>query len=89
MGVEEKIKQYIKKWESKGYEKGIPDEAPFELENRGLAPSYKLICSALLKNPNNLESLGIMREKSKMYNDIKREEIYRRDILNKQLDMFM
>tara|TARA_R110000765_G_scaffold303848_1_gene397833 strand:+ start:626 stop:895 length:270 start_codon:yes stop_codon:yes gene_type:complete len=89
MGVKSKIKEYVEKWENKGYEKGIPDEAPFELEKRGLVPSYRLICIALMKNPNNLEILGFSRTKCSLYSDIKRREIYNRPKKSKQLDLFM
>ena len=89
MGAKTKIKKYIETWEQKGYSNGIPDEAPFELEKRGLVPSYRLICIALMKNPNNLEILGFQREKCKIYQEIKREEIYNRNTPNKQLKLFL
>lgn len=85
MGTKEKIRSYISKWEKKGYEKGIPDEAPFQLEKRGLVPSYRMICIAIMRNPNNLESLGFAREKCRIYQEIKREEIQNREKENKQL----
>lgn len=66
MGVKSNIKKYIESWESKGYGDGIPDEAPFQLERRGLVPSYRMICIALMKNPNNLEILGFKRVKCKL-----------------------
>lgn len=89
MGAKSKIKQYINEWEKKGYDKGIPDFAPIELEKRGLVPSYRMICIAIMKNPNNLESLGFKREKCNIYQEIKRQEIYNRDTENKQLKLFL
>jgi predicted phosphoadenosine phosphosulfate sulfurtransferase len=89
MGTRKIIELYIKKWEKRCYTEGIPDEAPFELENHGIVPSYRLICIALMKNPNNLEKLGIARTKCSLYNDIKRIEIYNRENKNKQLNLFM
>ena len=89
MGAKEKIQQYIESWESKGYKNGIPDEAPTELERRNLAPSYRLICIALMKNHNNLEILGFQREKCRIYQEIKREEIYNREYEGKQLKLFL
>ena len=89
MDVKTKIKQYVDKWEKRGYEKGIPDEAPFVLEKRGLVPSYRMICIAIMKNPNNLESLGFQREKCNIYQEIKREEIYNRETKNKQIKLFL
>lgn len=79
MGTREKIQTYIKSWESKGYETGIPDEAPIELEKTGLVPSYRKICVALMKNENNLESLGFSRPKCESYKEIKRIEIENRN----------
>jgi hypothetical protein len=76
----------ISEW---GYEGGIPDEAPLELERIGIAPSYRQICVALMKNPNNLESLGYQREKCRIYQEIKREEIYNREYIGKQLKLFL
>jgi predicted phosphoadenosine phosphosulfate sulfurtransferase len=84
MDTKSKIKEYVRKWESKGYPNGIPDEAPFFLEKRGIVPSYRMICIALMRNSNNLESLGIPRRKSRIYHEIKREEIYNRNITGKQ-----
>jgi len=59
------------------------------LEKRGLVPSYKLICIALMRNHNNLEILGFSREKCKIYQEIKRQEIYNRKTNNKQLNLFL
>ncbi len=73
MGAKEKIIQYIKDWEQKCYTNGIPDEVPIEIND--LVPNYKKICVAIIKNEYNLESLGINREKCKIYSEIKRNEI--------------
>lgn len=88
MGKELLIRNYIKEWERKSYPKGIPDEAPFELEKRGVVPSYRLICLALMKNENNLESLGISRTKCNVYQEMKRIEIEARPTKYKQLKLF-
>ncbi len=84
MEIKKKIEKYIKQWEKKGYQNGIPDEAPFELENKGLVPSYRLICISIMRNPNNLEKLGFNREKCKIYQEIKRVEIDSRVYNGKQ-----
>jgi predicted phosphoadenosine phosphosulfate sulfurtransferase len=89
MGAKDKINDYISKWEQRGYKGGIPDEAPIELERMGVVPSYRMICIAIMKNPNNLESLGFQREKCRMYQEIKREEIYNRMIPGQQLKLFL
>ena len=89
MGTKSKIIKYIETWETRGYENGIPDEAPIILEKRCLVPSYRMICITLMKNPNNLEYLGYAREKCNIYQEIKRNEIYNRDSKNKQLKIFL
>jgi|TARA_R110001592_G_scaffold54628_3_gene167069 hypothetical protein len=48
-----------------------------------------MICIAIMKNPNNLEILGFQREKCKIYQEIKRQEIYNRPTKNKQLKLFL
>jgi hypothetical protein len=48
-----------------------------------------MICIALMRNPYNLESLGFAREKCKIYQEIKREEIYNRPTKEKQLKLFL
>lgn len=89
MGTKEKVTGYIDKWEQRGYKGGIPDEAPLELERMGIVPSYRMICIALMKNPNNLEILGFQREKCNIYQEIKREEIYNRMLVGQQLKLFL
>jgi predicted phosphoadenosine phosphosulfate sulfurtransferase len=86
MGTKEKIREYVDKWEKRGYNKGIPDEAPFELEKLGIVPSYRVICMALMKNENNLEILGYQRKKTLVYSELKRIEIEQRGTI-KQLKL--
>jgi len=73
--VSKKVDQYIKAWERCGYPDGIPDEVPDELMRLGLAPSYKAICFALLKNDMALQSLGFTPPQSKFYHVLKKLEI--------------
>lgn len=87
MGAKENIRNYVKKWQGKGYEKGIPDEAPIQLERQGLVPSYRIICIAIMKNPNNLEVLGFTRKKCQYYSHFKRIELKQKDKI-KQMDLF-
>lgn len=75
MGTKEKIGEYVRQWEGRGYEAGIPDEAPAELERNGLVPSYRRICIAILKNDHPLKTLGFTPTKSKYYGILKRIEI--------------
>lgn len=86
--MEKKILQYIESWRNKGYEQSIPDEVPIGLEKRNLAPSYRAICVAIMKNDNQLEYLGFNRQPCKAYQEIKRQEIDLRNSKYKQLKLF-
>lgn len=70
-----RVNQYIRQWKAKGYPEDIPDEVPPVLMIKNLAPSYKAICLALLRNDHNLEALGFSAPKSEWYSAIKRVEI--------------
>jgi predicted phosphoadenosine phosphosulfate sulfurtransferase len=63
----------------KGYENGIPDEADPRLEGMGLAPSYRQICRAIIKNDAALTSLGFSRPKCETYSFLKKIEIEARE----------
>ena len=69
------IKKYIKSWSIKGYQDDIPDEVPAELMRLNLAPSYKAIVIAILKNDVNFSSLGFNNPASKYYFAIKRDQL--------------
>jgi predicted phosphoadenosine phosphosulfate sulfurtransferase len=73
--MEKKILEYIRKWEKQGYESGIPDEVPMELMKQNLAPSYKAIVIAILKNDHNMKTLGFDTRKSEWYDAYKKIEI--------------
>lgn len=79
MNTVTKVQKYIEDWKVKGYPDDIPDEVPNELQKQRLAPSYKAIAQALLKNDMNLESLGFTPKKSLWYSAIKRVEIAERE----------
>lgn len=74
-GLHSRIEHYIKTWERRGYEDGIPDEVPSELMRLNLAPSHKAIALAVLKNDHALSSLGYTQPVSPWYNVIKKIEI--------------
>jgi predicted phosphoadenosine phosphosulfate sulfurtransferase len=65
----------------------LPDEAPIELEQNDLVPSYRRICKAILKNDLALLSLGFNKTYCKTYSMLKRIEIEQRIIKNKQLKL--
>lgn len=82
-----KVKQYIKQWESQGYSDGIPDEVPNVLMHENLAPSYKAICIAIMKNDTQLEFLGFSKQKCNAYMALKKVEIENRGNKNIQLKL--
>jgi predicted phosphoadenosine phosphosulfate sulfurtransferase len=45
----------------------------------GLAPSYKAICIAVLKNDHSMQSLGYSPKKSKYYSILKQIELKKRN----------
>lgn len=73
--MKQKIADYIRRWESRGYPEGIPDEACPHLEARNKAPSYRLICRAILRNDLALQTLGYSKQKTDSYMAYKRIEI--------------
>ena len=74
-----KILRYIEDWKLKGYPKGIPDQVPNTLMRLNLAPSYKAIALAILKNDISLKSLGFTPTTSKYYHAFKQIEIAARE----------
>lgn len=87
--MKQNIIHYIKTWEKRCYSNGIPDEVPGRLSQLNKAPSYKEICSAILKNDTNLKTLGFTPKKSKYYSFLKKIEIDARNgNKNKQLTLF-
>ena len=83
-----KIKNYISNFEKRGYENGIPDEAPLRLDQLNKVPSYKAIVRAILKNDNSLKTLGFSIEKCNQYHELKRIEIGQRKSNCTQLKLF-
>lgn len=65
------INRYVKTWEGRCYFKGIPDEAPKEIEDK--VPSYKMIALAILKN--DLSYIGVEPPKSEYYSLLKCAEL--------------
>ncbi len=73
-----RIAQYTETWESRGYPDGIPDEVPQALADELLAPSWKAIAVALLKNDAGLLSLGFSAPVSRYYMALKSIELGKR-----------
>lgn len=63
----EKFQTFIGWWKKRGYENGIPDEAPLALENGKLAPSYRRMCKVLLRNDYWCKGLSFTQPKSEAY----------------------
>lgn len=74
-GMRTKILEYLRMWEQRGYAEGIPDEVPIVLMRENLAPSYKAICFAILRNDAPLQSLGFTPQRSRWYDELKRLEL--------------
>ncbi len=73
--MHEKIARYIQEWSQCGYSDGLPDEVPDELMHENLAPSYKAIAIAILRNDHTLQSLGFTPKISPWYSVLKRIEL--------------
>lgn len=76
-----RIATYVKTWKARGYPDDIPDEVPAALAAECLAPSYKAICIAILKNDHSLTTCGFTAPRSVYYNILKRIEIEARSKL--------
>jgi predicted phosphoadenosine phosphosulfate sulfurtransferase len=62
-----KIYTFEKWWKDRGYESGIPDEAPKLLEAKKLAPSWRRVCKSLLRNDFWCKGLGFTQHKTDAY----------------------
>lgn len=62
-----KIYTFDKWWKERGYDNGIPDEAPYILESKKLAPSWRRVCKSLLRNDFWCKGLGFTQHKTKAY----------------------
>ena len=58
-------------WEGRCYEKGIPDQVPYGLIGKGRVPSYQEIAIAILRNDNNLKSLGFSVQESELVKNLR------------------
>lgn len=62
-----KVALFEKWWSERGYPEGIPDEAPYALEAKRLAPSWRRVCKSLLRNDYWCKGLGFSQHKSQAY----------------------
>jgi predicted phosphoadenosine phosphosulfate sulfurtransferase len=63
----ERFKQWLGWWAKKGYNKGIPDDAPVNLENKKRVPSWRRLCKVLLRNDWWCKGIGFSQPKSEAY----------------------
>lgn len=63
----DKILLFQRWWMARGYPEGIPDEAPYALEAKRLAPSWRRVCKSLLRNDYWCKGLGFTQHKSAAY----------------------
>ena len=78
-----RFRSFIKGWKKRGYHDGIPDEAPYVLENAYWAPSWRRMCKVLLRNDWWCKGLGQTQPKSEAYTKYK--EIKKKREITKQL----
>jgi predicted phosphoadenosine phosphosulfate sulfurtransferase len=58
----ERVKAFVKMWESRCYSNGIPEELPQLLAATNRAPCWKAIATAILRNDLKLRALGFTEE---------------------------
>jgi len=82
VGLHARVRAYARLWESRGYPEGMPQEVPPELERRNLAPSWRALAIAILRNDHGLISLGgSPPPPSRWYGVLKRMELRERGAL--------
>lgn len=64
---ENKIILFCRWWEERGYPEGIPDDAPYDLEAKRKAPSWRRICKSLLRNDYWCKGIGYCQHRSESY----------------------
>jgi len=65
----ERITKYCKSWENRGYGDGICNIVPDNIERRNIAPSWKAISKAILKNDYWFRSINMTQPFSKTYGE--------------------
>lgn len=62
-----RFRSWLSGWHKRGYRKGIPDEAPRDLEKKYWVPSWRRLCKVLLRNDWWCKGLGMTQPKSEAY----------------------
>ena len=86
--TQENVRRYLRIWSGRDYRDGIPDEVPAELMRENLAPSWKAIACALLKNDMLLTSLGFTKKRPTWYAGLKRAQVEAKQVKWRQLTLF-
>ena len=81
---ENKMLLFCKWWETRGYEKGIPDECDYAIEAKKKAPSWRRICKSVLRNDYWCKGLSFTQHRSNAYDKYltlmrKRKEIWKQE----------
>jgi len=94
-GMEEhyrnKVLLHERWWIERGYPDGMPDESPYPLEAKRLAPSWRRICKSLLRNDYWCKGLGFTQHKSsayRAYEDLMRRRREAWGVADGQVSMF-
>jgi predicted phosphoadenosine phosphosulfate sulfurtransferase len=72
-----RFKKFFSGWKDRGYDV-IPEEAPYELESKCWAPSWRRLCKVLLRNDYWCKGLGQTQPKSEAYAKFKEIQKSRR-----------
>jgi predicted phosphoadenosine phosphosulfate sulfurtransferase len=80
-----RFRTFVQGWKKRGYQAGIPDEAPLVLENNYWAPSYRRMCKVLLRNDWWCKGLGLTQPLSEAYAQYM--EIKKKRRLEKGIDL--
>lgn len=64
---QERFIKFLQGWKGRGYYKGIPDQAPYILEKKQWAPSWRRMCKVILRNDYWCKGLGFTQPKSAAY----------------------
>ena len=75
VNTKELVERHVNEWQNRCYFLGIPDEVPKMIADAGLAPSWKAIAIALLKNDMQMTSIGYSPKQSAWYGVLKRREL--------------
>lgn len=68
----DKIGVFLRWWEQRGYESGIPDEAPNDEEAAKAVPTWRRICKTLLRNDYWCKGLSFSQHKSGAYENYRK-----------------